>query len=71
MDSFAETVVDAINAGSGEHPGRRATHAKGSLLAGIFRATPRAADLTTAPHMRGEPVRVTALLSNGGGLGHS
>jgi catalase len=67
MDSFAETVVDAINAASGEHPGRRATHAKGSLRAGTFRATPGAADLSTASHMSGEPVRVTARLSNGGG----
>jgi catalase len=67
MDSLAETVVEAINAASGEHPGRRAAHAKGSLRAGTFRATPRAADLTTAAHMTGEPVRVTARLSNGGG----
>jgi catalase len=67
MDSFAETVVDAINAVSGEHPCRRATHAKGSLRAGSFRATSRAPDLTTALHMRGDPVRVTARLSNGGG----
>jgi catalase len=67
MDSLAETVVDAINAVSGEHPGRRAAHAKGSLLAGSFAASPTAADLTTAPHMQGDPVRVTARLSNGGG----
>jgi catalase len=67
MDSLAETVVDAINAVSGEHPGRRAAHAKGSLLAGSFAASPPAADLTTAPHMQGDPVRVTARLSNGGG----
>jgi catalase len=67
MDPFAETVVDAINAASGEHPGRRAAHAKGSLIAGTFRATPRAAELTTALHMRGDPVRVTARVSNGGG----
>ena len=67
MDSFAETVLDAINAVSGEHPGRRAAHAKGSLLAGSFAASPPAADLTTAPHMQGNPVRVTVRLSNGGG----
>lgn len=67
MDSLAETVVDAINGVSGAHPGRRAAHAKGTLMAGSFVATPRAAELTPALHMQGEPVRVTARLSNGGG----
>ena len=67
MDSFAETVVDSINEVSGVHPGHRATHAKGRLMAGSFAATPRAAELTSAAHMQGDPVRVTARLSNGGG----
>ena len=67
MDSLAETVVDAMDAMSGAHPGHRAAHAKGSLLAGSFTPAPRAAELTTAMHMQGEPVRVTARLSNGGG----
>jgi catalase len=67
MDTFAETVVDAINAVSGTHPGHRAAHAKGTLLAGSFSATPPAAELTSAAHMQGDPVRVTARLSNGGG----
>jgi catalase len=67
MDRFAETVVDAINEVSGSHPGRRAAHAKGTLMAGSFSATQRAAELTTALHMQGDPVRVTARLSNGGG----
>ena len=66
-DAFAEQVVDAINAITGAHAGHRAAHAKGTLLAGSFTATPRAAELTTAAHMQGEPVRVTARLSNGGG----
>jgi catalase len=67
MDSFAEIVVDSINAVSGVHPGHRAAHAKGTLMAGSFAATPRAAELTSATHMQGDPVRVTARLSNGGG----
>ena len=67
MDSFAETVVDAINEVSGASPGHRAAHAKGTLMAGSFSAPPRAAGLTTAMHMQGDRVRVTARLSNGGG----
>jgi catalase len=67
MDTFAETVVDAINEVSGAHPGHRAAHAKGTLMAGSFSAAPRAAELTTAMHMQGDRVRVTARLSNGGG----
>jgi catalase len=65
MDRFAEEVVDAINDISGEHPGHRAAHAKGTLLAGTF--TPSGSGLTTAAHMGEEPVRVTVRFSNGGG----
>jgi catalase len=67
MDAFAEEVVDAINEISGTHPGSRAAHAKGTLLAGSFTATPEAGALTSAAHMQGEPVRVTVRFSNGGG----
>ena len=63
----AEELVDAINAISGSHPGRRAAHAKGTLCAGTFTTTPQAAGLTTAAHMQGEPVRVTVRFSNGSG----
>ena len=65
MDELAEQVVDAINEISGEHPGHRAAHAKGTLLRGTF--TGAGAGLTTAAHMAGEPVPVTARFSNGGG----
>jgi catalase len=65
MDAFAEEVVDAINDISGRHEGHRVAHAKGTLLAGTF--TPADAGLTTAAHMSGDPVRVTARFSNGGG----
>ena len=67
MDALAEQVVDAINQISGAHPGHRAAHAKGILLSGSFSATAAAAPLTTAAHMQGDPVRVTARFSNGGG----
>jgi catalase len=65
MSSLAEEVVDAINAISGTHPGHRAAHAKGTLLAGTF--TPSASGLTTAAHMQDTPSRVTVRFSNGGG----
>jgi catalase len=64
MDELAEQVVDAINDISGEHPGHRAAHAKGTLLTGKF--TPSNSALTTAAHLQSE-VRVTARFSNGGG----
>ena len=65
MDPFAERVVDAINEVTGHHPGHRAAHARGTLLAGTF--TPNGSGLTRAAHMQSEPVRVTARFSNGGG----
>jgi catalase len=65
MDEFAEQVVDAINDISGEHPGHRAAHAKGTLLRGTF--TPSNSGLTTATHLQSEAVQVTARFSNGGG----
>lgn len=64
MDTLAEQVVDAINDLAGRHPGRRAAHAKGTLLSGSF--TPSGSGLTRAAHMQSEPVRVTARFSNGG-----
>jgi catalase len=67
VDALAEEAVDAISAISGAHPGHRAAHAKGTLLTGTFTPTPDAGRLTTAAHMQGEPSRVTARFSNGGG----
>ena len=66
-DPLAEQVVDSINEISGVHPGHRAAHAKGTLCAGTFTATPAAAALTRAEHMQGAPVRATVRFSNGGG----
>jgi catalase len=65
MSSLHEEVVDAINEISGVHPGHRAAHAKGTLLTGTF--TGAGTELTSAVHLQGEPVRVTARFSNGGG----
>jgi catalase len=66
-DSLAAQAVDAINDVSGAHPGHRAAHAKGTLIAATFTAAPEAAALTTAAHMQGDPVRATVRFSNGGG----
>jgi catalase len=61
-----ETLVDAIGKAAGSYPGHRAAHGKGVVLSGTFTPSPQARDLTRAAHMRGDPVRVTVRLSNGG-----
>jgi catalase len=65
--SLAKDAVDALNDATGRHPGFRAAHAKGTIWAGTFTATPEAKRLTRAIHMQGDPVRATVRLSNGGG----
>lgn len=65
--TLAEQAVNAMNEVSGVHPGYRAAHAKGTLMAGTFTATSRAARLTRAPHMQGRPVPATVRFSNGSG----
>jgi catalase len=57
----------AANEVFGRHAGFRALHAKGTLLKGVFTATPEAAALTWAGHMQGEQVPATIRVSNGGG----
>src|SRR3954471_19906970 len=66
-DSLPVQAVEAIMAATGEHPGHRVAHARGTVLAGSFTATPAAAELTRAPHMQGEPIDVTVRFSNGSG----
>ena len=66
-DPLPVQAVDAINAASGTRQGFRAAHAKGTLVAGRFTATPDASRLTRAPHMQGEPVQATVRFSNGAG----
>jgi catalase len=52
----------------GFHPGYRAAHAKGLLLAGTFRASDEARSITRAPHIMRESVPVTVRFSNSTGL---
>jgi catalase len=67
MTDVAERCVDAINDLSGRHAGHRAAHARGTLCAGRFTASPGARDLSRAAHLQGDPVRVTVRFSNGSG----
>ena len=67
MSPTPHEVVDAINAVSGAHPGHRAAHAKGTLMAATFTATPEARALSRAPHLSGDAFRATVRFSNGGG----
>jgi catalase len=62
-----EEAVDAINGVFGRHPGFRAVHAKGTVCRGTFTPSADAAALTTATHMQGAPVSVTARFSNASG----
>ena len=67
MTVTPERAVDAANELFGRHAGHRALHAKGTLLKGTFVGSAEAARLTTAAHMQGERIPVTARVSNGGG----
>lgn len=62
-----ERALDSLQPRFGRHPHARALHAKGLFVSGSFTATPEAAKLTCAAHMQGDPVAVSARLSNGSG----
>jgi catalase len=63
-------LVDAIGKVGGVHPGHRAAHAKGVVLAGTFTPSDEASRLTRAAQFAGDSVRVTVRLSNGGANPH-
>jgi catalase len=67
MTVTPEQATDAANEAFGSHRGYRALHAKGTLLKGAFTATAQAATLTKAGHLHGDPIPVTARVSNGAG----
>lgn len=62
-----ETLVDAIEAVSGVHPGFRVAHAKGVGCEGTFTAAPAAVQLSRAAHFAGDPVPAQVRFSNGAG----
>jgi catalase len=68
---LAEEIVDSLNEINGSHPGCRAVHAKGTVCAGTFTATPEAAKLSRATHLQGDPVKATVRLSNASGNPHT
>jgi len=52
----------------GAHPGFRPAHAKGIMLAGVFKPSAQARELTMAPHATRESTPVTVRFSNSTGL---
>src|SRR5258707_3643846 len=52
----------------GVHPGFRPAHAKGLMCIGTFSPSPRAAELTRAPHASRPSTPVTVRYSDGTGL---
>jgi catalase len=66
-EAFATTVIDAVVAGAPASD-LRALHAKGTLCAATFEATPDAARVSRAAHLDGSPVRAHVRFSNGSGV---
>ena len=62
-----EQAIQACHELFGQHPGCRALHAKGFLVAGSFTATSEARTLSRAAHLSGEPVPTVVRFSNGTG----
>ncbi len=67
-DQLATEMVDALGDVYGVHAGHRATHAKGTLCAATFTATPEAAARSRAAHFQGAPIRAHVRFSNGSGV---
>ncbi|MGD0584551.1 MAG: catalase family peroxidase [Oryzomonas sp.] len=63
----AVQVVDALNKNFGVHPGFRANHAKGIVVEGSFKASPKAASLSRSPLFAGGKLPVTVRFSDSGG----
>jgi catalase len=61
-------IVDLANKVDGVHPGFRAFHAKGVVVEGRFKASPEAAQLSSAALFNGTTLRVTARFSDGSGM---
>src|SRR5258708_6951387 len=70
MGTVEQDLVDAINDLYGAHPHTRAAHAKGTYCAATFTASPGAAQLSRAAHLRGDPVSALVRFSNGSGDPH-
>jgi catalase len=66
-DDLARQAVDAVCAISGDHPGFRAVHAKGTLCAATFTPSADASRVSRASHFDGDAVRAHVRFSNGSG----
>ncbi|MDR3404821.1 MAG: catalase family peroxidase [Chthoniobacter sp.] len=66
--ALAKDVVQAFDDLQGVHPGHRPAHAKGKLLAGSFAPTPKAAQLSTAPHFQAATTPVFVRFSDFAGV---
>jgi len=66
--ALANDLLQVFDTMFGLHPGYRAAHAKGLMLAGTFTPTPAAKTLTRAPHIARPWTPVTVRFSNGTGL---
>jgi catalase len=62
-----ERTLGLMEANIGYVPGFRRAHGRGVGLRGHFTASPQVAALTTAEHLQGDEIAVTARLSNGDG----
>ena len=67
----AAELVHALARATGARPGHRVSHPKGILLTGTFTASVQAREFTSAIHMQGTPVPVTARFSNASTDPHS
>jgi catalase len=66
--ALSQKLLDQFDAIFGLHPGFRAAHAKGILLAGTFTPTAQAASLTRAPHIQRASTPVSVRFSNSTGI---
>ncbi len=68
QERLYDALLDALNATFGRHPGFRATHAKGLLLNGTFKASRVAGSISRAAHLQGQTVPVVLRFSNFSGV---
>jgi catalase len=66
--ALANDLLAQFDAIFGVHPGFRAAHAKGALLAGVFTPSPEAAKLSRAPHFNQPSTPVRVRFSNSTGV---
>ncbi|KAI2640869.1 catalase related protein [Hypomontagnella submonticulosa] len=61
-------IVKTLQAISGSHPGLRPAHAKGVMLKGTFTPTPKAKELSKAPHFNNPSTPIIARFSSSTGI---